>query len=129
MRLLPLVTLHSFGSLLVSPLLSAAACCLWLHCPTSKYLAPSLPAVHTHLHTAAAVPAGTAAAAAAAGDGSVVAVNSCLLPVASLGGCHVITSEGLGNSRSGFHEVQGESLSERGTNSGGKQGSNQRNLL
>jgi hypothetical protein len=42
------------------------------------------------------------------GDGRVVAVNSCLLPVAALVGCEVLTSEGLGNSRSGFHPVQGE---------------------
>ena len=36
-----------------------------------------------------------------------LAVNSCLLPVGALEGCHIITSEGLGNSRTGFNQVQG----------------------
>jgi xanthine dehydrogenase iron-sulfur cluster and FAD-binding subunit A len=37
----------------------------------------------------------------------VLAVNSCLLPVGALEGYHIITSEGLGNSRTGFNQVQG----------------------
>jgi xanthine dehydrogenase iron-sulfur cluster and FAD-binding subunit A len=41
-----------------------------------------------------------------AGQQSVLALNSCLLPVAALHGAHVITAAGLGSSRRGFHEVQ-----------------------
>jgi xanthine dehydrogenase iron-sulfur cluster and FAD-binding subunit A len=36
----------------------------------------------------------------------VLALTSCLLPVAALHGSHVVTAAGLGSSRSGFHEVQ-----------------------
>jgi xanthine dehydrogenase iron-sulfur cluster and FAD-binding subunit A len=36
----------------------------------------------------------------------VLALTSCLLPVAALHGCHVLTAAGLGSSRAGFHEVQ-----------------------
>jgi xanthine dehydrogenase iron-sulfur cluster and FAD-binding subunit A len=35
----------------------------------------------------------------------VLALNSCLLPVAALHGAAVLTSSGLGSSRSGFHEL------------------------
>jgi xanthine dehydrogenase iron-sulfur cluster and FAD-binding subunit A len=41
-----------------------------------------------------------------AGHQSVLALTSCLLPVAALHGSHVVTAAGLGSSRSGFHEVQ-----------------------
>jgi xanthine dehydrogenase/oxidase len=34
------------------------------------------------------------------------AVNACLAPAASIDGCHVITVEGLGNTRKGLHPVQ-----------------------
>ncbi|WIA12062.1 hypothetical protein OEZ85_012139 [Tetradesmus obliquus] len=42
---------------------------------------------------------------ATTGAQSVLALNSCLLPVAALHGAHVITAAGLGSSSSGFHEL------------------------
>jgi hypothetical protein len=103
--LLLLVMMRSLWQSVGQLLLSTAACCLWPHCP--HHFTCPLPYLPADVNTVAIA---ALAAAAAAGGGSVVAVNSCLLPVASLGGCHIITSEGLGNSRSGFHEVHGESL-------------------
>jgi len=37
---------------------------------------------------------------------SISAVNSCLQPIISLDGCHVITAEGIGGKKNGFHPLQ-----------------------
>ena len=37
-------------------------------------------------------------------------INSCLAPIGTLDGVQVITVEGLGNSKKGFHPVQGDAL-------------------
>ena len=42
-----------------------------------------------------------------AGPKSPRTLNACLAPVASLAGCEVATSQGLGNSKAGFHAIQG----------------------
>jgi len=34
------------------------------------------------------------------------AIVSCLTPLCSVDGCHIITSKGIGSSREGFHEIQ-----------------------
>lgn len=38
--------------------------------------------------------------------GSIKAVNSCLQPLMSLDGCHIVTVEGLGGKKDGFHVIQ-----------------------
>jgi xanthine dehydrogenase/oxidase len=35
-----------------------------------------------------------------------LAINSCLFPLIAVDGCSITTTEGLGNSRSGFHPIQ-----------------------
>ena len=40
------------------------------------------------------------------------AVNACITPVCAMDGCHVVTVEGIGNTKKGLHPVQKE-LSDR----------------
>eukprot|EP00931_Biecheleriopsis_adriatica_P115532 TRINITY_DN91318_c0_g1_i1.p1 TRINITY_DN91318_c0_g1~~TRINITY_DN91318_c0_g1_i1.p1 ORF type:complete len:1349 (-),score=270.27 TRINITY_DN91318_c0_g1_i1:87-4088(-) len=42
----------------------------------------------------------------AAGNIEVLPINSCLRRLCALDGCHVITTEGLGSSKTGFHKLQ-----------------------
>eukprot|EP00112_Aurelia_sp_Birch-Aquarium-sp1_P026163 Seg91.7 transcript_id=Seg91.7/GoldUCD/mRNA.D3Y31 product="Xanthine dehydrogenase" protein_id=Seg91.7/GoldUCD/D3Y31 len=37
---------------------------------------------------------------------SIMAVNSCLQPIAALDGCHILTVEGLGSKKDGYHAIQ-----------------------
>lgn len=53
--------------------------------------------------------------------GKVLTINACLAPVGSLAGYHVLTAAGVGNSKQGFHPVQG-ALRRAGGGGGGPAG-------
>lgn len=42
-----------------------------------------------------------------AGKDSFTSINSCLCPVGSVDGASITTVEGIGNSKAGYHAVQG----------------------
>lgn len=45
-----------------------------------------------------------------AGKERTTSINSCLCPIGSLDGASITTVEGIGNSKAGFHPVQGEGV-------------------